>query len=406
MPRKYVWPDDHWAWQIPVTHKHGLRDGEMIFVGGEVDMGKACEIRHPGDLVGQTEGVLDNIAIILAECGADFDDIVKLVVYYETNGEVDETALLEQIARRFSTKDLPAVAAVPLPVLAWPDLKVEIEAIAMRSPDGGRMSRTVSNPPGHWPWPFSHGVRCGEYIFVGTQMPLDPNGQVRAAGDLVAQAELNIENLDAVLAGFGAKREDVCRINTFYLGQGTAEDWKRAGEIRGNAFQWPGPVGTGVPVPAFYPTGITQRQEAVAMLAADGSRLPRIALRPDGHWDWPSAVNFQQVVKVGRMIFVGGQVSAQGKGEVKFPDDLEAQTHEVMRNIEVCLQAVGARLDDIVKMNTFFKGGADFDHPIRYFRIRSGYFSDPGPTTTGVPLEKIAIEGLELEIEAYALVDE
>ena len=406
MQRKYVWPEDHWQWQIPVTHKHGLRDGELVFVGGEVDMDKACMIRHPGDLVGQTEGVLDNIAIILEECGADFDDIVKLVVFYESNGEVNEIDLLNQIKRRFSCAVLPVVAAIPLPVLAWPDLKVEIEAIAMRAPDGKRLPRTASNPKNHWVWPFNHGIRCGDYIFVGTQMPLDSNSSVLAQGDLVRQAQINIENLDAVLSGFGADRADVCRINTFYLGHGTAEDWKKAGEIRGNAFDWPGPVGTGVPVPVLHPTGVTQRQEAVAMLSNDGTRLPRTALRPQDHWDWPSAINFQQVVKVGRMVFVGGQISARGQGDVKFPNDLEAQTHEVMRNIDVCLQSVGAGLDDIVKMNTFFKGGADFDHPIRYFRIRSGYFNDPGPTTTGVPLDKIAIEGLELEIEAYALVDE
>lgn len=405
MARTYVWPDDHWAWQVPVTHKHGLRDGEMIFVGGEVDMGKDCQIRHPGDLWGQTEGVLDNLEIILEGCGADYDDIVKFVIFYENNGEVDERALLERVRRRFKGEVAPVAVAVPLSVLAWPDLKVEIEAIAMRAPDGSRMPRQASNPDGHWDWPFNHGVRCGEYIFVGTQMPLDRDGAIREPGNLVAQAQINIENLDQVLAGFGAERADVCRINTFYLGEGTADDWKNAGEVRGNAFEWPGPVGTGVPVARLLPDGVTQRQETVAMLGVDGTRLPRIALRPEGHWDWPSPISFQQVIKVGRMIYVGGQVSAKGQGEVVFPDDLEAQTHEIMRNIDACLKLVGAKLDDIVKLNTFFKGGADFDHPIRYFSIRSAYFSDPGPTTTGVPLEKIAIEGMELEIEAYAMVE-
>ena len=406
MIRTYVWPDEHWAWQVPVTHKHGLRDGEMIFVGGEVDMGKECEIRHPGDLSAQTEGVLDNIEIILAGCDADFNDIVKLVVFYENNREVDEIKLLEQIRRRFTGDVAPVVVSVPLSVLAWPDLKVEIEAIAMRAPDGTRMKRQASNPPDHWEWPFNHGIRCGEYIFTGTQMALDRAGNVREPNDGVAQAKINIDNMDRVLAGFGAVRADVCRINTFYVGIGTADDWAVVGEIRGRAFHWPGPVGTGVPVANLCPAGVTQRQESVAMLGVDGSRLPRIALRPQGHWDWPSQVNFQQVIKVGRMIFVGGQVSAEGKGVVRYPDDLEAQTHEIMRDIDICLKEVGAKLDDIVKMNTFFKGGASFEHPIRYFTIRSSYFADPGPTTTGVPLEKIAIEGLELEIEAYAMVDE
>ena len=406
MKRTYVWPDDHWTWQVPVTHKHGLRDGEMIFVGGEVDMDKECEIRHPGDIWAQTEGVLDNIDIILEGCEGDFNDIVKLVVFYENNGEVDEITLLEQIRARFTGEVAPVVVSVPLSVLAWPDLKIEIEAIAMRAPDGTRMKREASNPDEHWAWPFNHGIRCCEYIFTGTQMALDRDGNVREPNDRVAQAKINIENLDRVLAGFGADRADVCRINTFYLGIGTADDWARAGEVRGRAFEWPGPVGTGVPVVKLFPEGVTQRQESVAMLATDGTRLPRIALRPEGHWDWPSPINLQQVVKVGRMIFVGGQVSAEGQGVVLYPDDLEAQTHEIMRDIDKCLAEVGAKFDDIVKMNTFFKGGASFEHPIRYFTIRSSYFSDPGPTTTGVPLEKIAIEGLELEIEAYALVNE
>ncbi len=405
MKRTYVWPDNHWHWQTLVTHKHGLRDGEMIFVGGQVDMDKACEIRHPGDLWGQMEGVLDNVEIVLEGCDADFNAIVKLVVFYENNGEVDELKLLEVIRKRFTDAVAPVLVAVPLPVLAWPDLKIEIEVIAMQDPSGKGLIRTESNPEGHWDWPFTHGLRCGEYIFIGTQMPLDHNGTVREPNDPVAQAKINIENLDRVLAGFGADRSDVCRVNTFYLGHGTTVDSIRAGEIRGNAFTWPGPCGTSIPLPALYPVGVTQRQEAVAMLGQDGTRLPRIALRPEEHWDWPVPLNLQQVVKVGRMIFVGGQVSAYNKGEALYPNDLEAQTHEVMRNVEACLHKVGAKLDDIVKVNTFFKGAADFDQPIRYFTIRSSYFSDPGPTTTGVPVGKIGLEGLEIEIEAYALVD-
>jgi enamine deaminase RidA (YjgF/YER057c/UK114 family) len=404
MTRQYLSPKGHWSLPFPVTHKHGVRDGEMIFVGGQVDLGSEGGVRHPASLSDQTEGTLDNVAAVLREGGADLDDVVKLVVFYVNRGEVDERALLEQIRRRIGHPVPPAVAAVPLPALAWPDLKVEIEAIAMRAPDGERLPREAANPATHWEWPFSHGLRCGELIFVGTQMPLDAEGRVREAGDVVAQARINIENLDKVLAAFGAERGDVCRINTFYVGYGTATDWARAGAVRGNAFAWPGPVGTGVPVPALFPDGVTQRQEAFAMRGVDGARLPRVALRPEGHWDWPTPVNFQQVVKVGRMVFVGGQVSAQGAGNVLYPSDLEAQTHEVMRDIERSLAAVGAKLDDVVKLNSFYKGGADRDYPRRYATIRSSYFRDPGPTTTGVPLPKIAVLGLELEIEAYAMV--
>ena len=37
MEKRHAWPDGHWSWPIDVTHKHGVRCGEMIWVGGQVD---------------------------------------------------------------------------------------------------------------------------------------------------------------------------------------------------------------------------------------------------------------------------------------------------------------------------------------------------------------------------------
>ena len=403
MARKYVWPDGHWSWPIQVTHQHGLRVDEMIFVGGQVDLDPDGNTLHPDDLDAQIDTVVDNIETVLRELAADLEDVVKLVMFYVNRGDVDESAALGVLRRRFTGPVPPAVAAVPLPALAYPAMVVEIEAIAMRGTDGARMVRAAANPAEHWDWPFSHGVRCGEFIFVGTQMPLDGDGNALHPDDPVAQAEVNIKNQRRVLAEFGAELDDVCRINTFYVGHGTAEDWARAGHIRGNAFEWPGPVATGVPVPTLFPHGVTQRQESVAMLGTGGTRLPRIALRPEDHWDWPIPVNFQQVVKAGRMIFVGGQVAAVGQGQVLYPDDMEAQTRETMANIEKVLACVDAKMDDIVKVNCFYKGAASYQRLHSNLTIRSACFSDPGPTTTGIPLVNLGIERMEIEIEAYAM---
>ena len=293
---------------------------------------------------------------------------------------------------------------VPLPTLAYPGLMMEIEAIAMRGTDGQRLARAAAAPDGHWDWPFSHAVGCGEMIFVGAQMPLDAEGRVRAPDDAVEQATINIENLRRVLVGFGAELDDVCRLNTFYIDHGTAADWSIAAQVRGNAFTWPGPVGTGVPVPALFPDGLTIRQEAVAMLGTDGSRLAREAVRPEGHWDWPIPVNFQQGVKVGGVIFVGGQVCQDTKGRVVHPGDMVRQTVVTMENIRRVLEAYGAEMDDVVKVNCFYKGGASYEALHRNLEIRSASFRRPGPTTTGIPLVDLALEGLEIEVEAYAMV--
>ena len=35
MKKRHCWPQGHWNWPINVTHKHGVRCGEMIWVGGQ-----------------------------------------------------------------------------------------------------------------------------------------------------------------------------------------------------------------------------------------------------------------------------------------------------------------------------------------------------------------------------------
>ena len=96
---------------------------------------------------------------------------------------------------------------------------------------------------------------------------------------------------------------------TFYVGYGTAEDWARAGAIRGNAFPAPGPCGTGVPVPSLATEGLTIRQEVFAMRGYNGESLERRASRPDSHWDWSVPMVMSQGVRVGNKVFIGGQVS-------------------------------------------------------------------------------------------------
>ncbi|MDA0704578.1 MAG: RidA family protein [Proteobacteria bacterium] len=403
MTRNYVWPDGHWSWPIKVTHKHGMRCDEMFFVGGQVNLTPEGEVLNKGDLAAQTNAAVDHIETVLGELGADLEDVVKLVMFYVNDGSVNEREALATLRARFKGEVPPAVMPVPLPVLAYPEMVVEIEAIAMRAPDGSRMARSASNPNTHWDWPFSHGLRCGEMIFVGAQQPLDSAGKMIAPGDPVEQARANIENLRAVLAGFGADLGDVARINTFYVGSGTTADWSRAAQIRGNAFEWPGPVGTGVPVPALFPDGMTQRQEAFAMLGVNGEKLERECVRPDGHWDWPIPVNFQQGVKVGKMVFIGGQVCQDHNGVGLHQWQMVRQTVVVMENIRRVLACYGLSMDDMVKVNTFYRGGGGYDELHENLSVRSASFSAPGPTTTGIPLAALGIDGLTIEVEGWAM---
>ena len=92
--RKYSWPDGHWNWPVDLTHKHGVRAGEMIFTGGQVDLDRRGNVRHPEDLRIQCIESMKYMDAILRDLEVDFGDLVRLVVYF--NGDQnDEEELLD-----------------------------------------------------------------------------------------------------------------------------------------------------------------------------------------------------------------------------------------------------------------------------------------------------------------------
>jgi 2-iminobutanoate/2-iminopropanoate deaminase len=63
--------------------------------------------------------------------------------------------------------------------------------------------------------PYSQGIVCGGLLFSAGQIPLDPATGELVGGDVVAQAEQVLRNLDAVLAAAGASRDTVIKTTVF-----------------------------------------------------------------------------------------------------------------------------------------------------------------------------------------------
>ena len=76
-----------------------------------------------------------------------------------------------------------------------------------------------------------------------------------------------------------------------------------------------------------------------------------------------------------------------------------------MDHIQNILAGFGVTLDSVIKVNCFYKSGGTPDELHRNLAIRSSYFREPGPATTGIPLENLGLEGLTIEIEAIAITD-
>lgn len=406
LQRSHAWPEGHWSWPIPVTHQHGLRCGDMIFVGGQVDLDPAGRMRHAGDLAAQTAAAMGHLGRVLAALGADAGDLVKLAAFYVPDGRTEEDRLLADLARHLPAgRPGPVVTAVPVPALAYPGLTVEIEGIAMRGADGRRLERQAAPAAGlpPLPPPFSHGLRCGEMIFVGGTSALDREGRVAAAGDIVRQSTLVMDRIGDLLAALGADHDDAVKINSYYAGGGRFEDWEGAARVRARYFAEPGPAATGIPLPRHARAGLMTRTELIAMRGDDGRPLPRSHVWPEGHWDWPIHLPYKHGIRCGPMIFLGGQVALTPKGEVIAPGDLVAQTRIAMENIRRVLAGFGAGFAEVVKVNAFYEGGASAEQLHANLAIRSACFPEPGPVSTGIPLPHLAYEKMMIEIEAVAM---
>lgn len=133
-------------------------------------------------------------------------------------------------------------------------------------------------------------------------------------------------------------------------------------------------------------------------------------INPEGHWDWHIPTPFSQAVKVGRTIYLGGQLSADEKGNVIGVGDIEVQTRNVFENITKLLEAAGATWNDVVKLNTYYVfNGTGQEAQVfweKMTKVRLEYLPTPGPGATAVRVAGLMYEGFLIEADVVAVIDE
>ena len=79
--------------------------------------------------------------------------------------------------------------------------------------------------------------------------------------------------------------------------------------------------------------------------------MPRKVIQPKGLWD--PRPRFAQVVKIGNQIYIAGQTAVDENGNPVGKGDIEAQTRQVFKNLQRCLEAAGVTFDQVVKLNIY-----------------------------------------------------
>ncbi len=124
------------------------------------------------------------------------------------------------------------------------------------------MKRIVSTP--HAPaaiGPYSQAVEAGGMVFLSGQIPLDPATGQMVTGDVSAQAERVMQNLEAVLAAAGLGFGHVVR-STIYLTD--LGDFAAVNAVYGSRFPSEPPARATVQVAAL-PRGASVEIDMVAV---------------------------------------------------------------------------------------------------------------------------------------------
>ena len=121
----------------------------------------------------------------------------------------------------------------------------------------------------------------------------------------------------------------------------------------------------------------------------------------DVDWPWAQKFPFHSAIKVGDTVWVSGIVAWDPDGNIVGEDDMLVQTRQTFANMKEVLEAAGATMDDVVKIQAFL---TDIDRYADYSRGRSEAFTGNMPASTAVTSSKLLQDGLLVEIECVAVI--
>jgi len=112
--------------------------------------------------------------------------------------------------------------------------------------------------------------------------------------------------------------------------------------------------------------------------------------------DAPAAIGtYSQAVEVGNTLWVSGQIPLDPATKELVPGGIDAQIHQVFRNLRAIVTAAGASFDDVVKATVFL---TDLSHFAVVNKIMAEYFREPYPARAAVGVASLP-RGAQVEVE-------
>ena len=111
----------------------------------------------------------------------------------------------------------------------------------------------------------------------------------------------------------------------------------------------------------------------------------------------PAAIGtYSQATRHEQVVYLSGQIALDPQRGELVVDDIDAQLHQVFRNLRALAEAAGSSLDGVLKLTVYL---TDMAHFPRVNAIMAEYFQQPYPARAAVGVAALP-RGARVEIEA------
>lgn len=108
---------------------------------------------------------------------------------------------------------------------------------------------------------------------------------------------------------------------------------------------------------------------------------------------------YSQAIRVGDLLFASGQIAIEPSSGVLVMDNIDAETHQVMKNIQAILEQAELTFEHVVKSSIFLKSMSNF---LAVNEVYGSYFAGADPPARETVEVSELPKGVNVEISIIA----
>ena len=265
---------------------------------------------------------------------------------------------------------------------------------------------TATDESWRLPIEFTHHLSgsAGPLTFVGGAGDFDANGRIANPGNLFAQIDGALRNVEKSLQVETCGLNDIVRLKAFYRNDGSRDEWEVLAALANGLISEPLPVISLVPVLMQAFEGQEIQIQAIAQRGwrtLTDVRVDEMVI-PKARQPAFTADTLTSGLRAGEFIAVANRTAADANDVIANADDGIAQTQIVMSSIEETLSTLGASFQDAVKKEGYYFGTTR-EQWAGMAKQRAAFFHEPGPVATMVPCQVLWPATAQTKIEVLAM---